>query len=247
LVDHDMHCSSCGAEIIPDARFCTRCGAKVELAALLGVGTDLPPVPAAPAVTPAAAEPPTVWEPQRSPGHHRSSGSFTPGRIAAMVATFVVLTILGTFTLSQLFGTDVPDPVATSATSDPGQGTASPSGESSPEPSTESSTPDPSTPAASASPTPTTTPSTELPDAARRCSKSGSDAVATAYSGNRDTSCAFTNAVRKAYRDAGAATDPAPFRTYSTVTKRWYDVTCDTASPVRCQSADGAAVVFLAP
>ncbi|MEO7269868.1 MAG: zinc ribbon domain-containing protein [Knoellia sp.] len=238
-----MHCRSCGAKLIPDARFCTRCGAKVELAALLGVGTDLPPVPAAPAVP---AEPPATREPQRSEGHHRSRGNFTPGRIAAMVATFVVLTILGTFALSQLFGPDAPDQAANSASPDPdpGQGTASPSGESSPAPSPpESSTPESSSPGPSASPTPTTA----LPDGARRCSKSGSDAVATAYSGNRDTSCAFTNAVRKAYREAGAATDPKPFRTYSTVTKRWYDVTCGTASPVRCQSADGAAVVFLAP
>ncbi|MFC7485554.1 zinc ribbon domain-containing protein [Knoellia sp. CPCC 206453] len=132
-----MHCNTCGAELIPDARFCTRCGAKVELAALLGVGTDLPVVPALPAVpaVPAVpAEPPAMREPQRSEGHHRSSGNFTPGRIAAMVATFVVLTILGTFALSQLFGSDVPDPVATSASTDPGQATASPSDESSPEP-----------------------------------------------------------------------------------------------------------------
>ncbi len=245
-----MHCGSCGAELIPDARFCTRCGAKVELAALLGVGTDLPPVPAQ---APAVRQPPPPQQPDAQQGqpqppapadHHGPGGTFSTGRIAAMVATFIVLTILGTFALSQLFGSDAPDPVATSASPDPGQGTASPPGESSPEPSPpESSTPEPSTPGPSASPTPTTA----LPDGARRCSKSGSDAVATAYSGNRDTSCAFTNAVRKAYRDAGAATDPKPFRTYSTVTKRWYDVTCDTASPVRCQSADGAAVVLLGP
>ena len=47
------------------------------------------------------------------------------------------------------------------------------------------------------------TSSAALPDGARRCSRSGSDAVASAYSGNRDTSCAFTNAVRAAYRTAG--------------------------------------------
>ncbi|WP_050766621.1 zinc ribbon domain-containing protein [Janibacter sp. HTCC2649] len=236
-----MHCGSCGADLIPDARFCTRCGARVELGSLLGVGTDLPPVP---------AQPPVATEPQPvapTEGHHGPGGNFTPGRIAAMVATFVVLTILGTFVLSQLFGSDVadaPNSAATSASTSAGPDTASPSGEPSPEPSpSESSTPEPSTPEPSASPTSTTA----LPAGARRCSQGGNDPVATAYSGNKDTSCAFSNAVRKAYREAGAATDPKPFRTYSTVTKRWYDVTCDTASPVRCQSADGAAVVFLGP
>ena len=159
--------------------------------------------------------------------------TFTPGRVAAMVATFVVLTVLGTWTLSQLFGSTsngAPDPT-TAATSG---STGSPS----PSASRSGSAP------ADAAPKP------RLADAPQRCSTSGSDQVATTWSGNRDTSCAFSDAVRAAYRKAGAPDSPQPFRTYSTVTKKWYDVTClatEATPPVRCHSADGNAVVFLGP
>lgn len=227
-----MHCVSCGAELIPDARFCTRCGARAELGAFLGVGTDLPPVPAPPAVP---RLPPEQVVSRTSHHHPGPNGDFSAGRIAAMVATFVVLTILGTFALSQIFGTDTPESPSASESTDTGQGTGDPSPETTPPPSTPESS--------SAAPSPSA--SITLPEGARQCSQSGNDAVATAYSGNGDTSCAFTNAVRKAYREAGAATDPQPFRTYSTVTKKWYDMTCDAGPLVRCQSADGAAVVYL--
>lgn len=228
--DSDLPCASCGADLPADARFCTRCGARVELGSLLGVGTDLPPADPAPAH--ASAHPPV--DPREDHDAQRD-GTFSAGRIAAMAATFVVLTILGTFALSQLFGSGSPEPPATSAS-----GEASPS--SSPEPSPP--VPSPSEPSA-ADPTPT--PDETLPAGARTCSTSGDDAVATAYSGNKDTSCAFTNAVREAYREAGAPRHPTPFRAYSTVTKKWYDVTCGGGSLVRCASSNQAAVVFLGP
>ncbi|MFW5473282.1 hypothetical protein ACOCJ5_08240 [Knoellia sp. CPCC 206450] len=175
--------------------------------------------------------PPTRGEP------HAPAPTFTPGRVAAMVATFVVLTVLGTWTLSQLFGSTsngAPDPTG-AATAGP---TTSPSTGAS-----ASGSPKGSAPADDA-------PRPRLADAPQRCSTSGNDAVATAWSGNRDTSCAFTDAVRAAYRKAGAPDGSAPFRTWSTVTKKWYDVTClatESTPPVRCHSADGNAVVFLGP
>lgn len=168
--------------------------------------------------------------------HDGPAPTFTPGRVAAMVATFVALTVLGTWTLSQLFGSTpdgAPDPTgAATAGSTVSSPPPSPSGSRS------GSAP------ADAAPEP------RLADAPKRCSTSGSDEVATAWSGNRDTSCAFSDAVRAAYRKAGAPDGSEPFRTYSTVTKKWYDVTCLTTEatpPVRCHSADGNAVVFLGP
>lgn len=227
-----MHCVSCGTELIPDARFCTRCGAIVELGAVLGVGTDLPPVSA-----PHAVRVPPEQVVSRVSGHHGPNDDFSAGRIAAMVATFVVLTILGTFALSQIFVSDTPESPSASESTGADQGTGDPVPETTPQPST------PESSAAAPSPSASIT----LPEGTRQCSQSGNDAIATAYSGNGDTSCAFTNAVRKAYRAAGAATDPPPFRTYSTVTNKWYNVTCDAGKLVRCQSAAGAAVVYLGP
>ncbi|MDT0212637.1 hypothetical protein Q9R29_01960 [Rothia sp. ARF10] len=166
---------------------------------------------------------------------HAPAPTFTPGRVAAMVATFVVLTVLGTWTLSQLFGSTssgAPDPT--------GAVTSASTASSSPSPTASRSGSAP----ADAAPRP------RLADAPQRCSTSGSDEVATTWSGNRDTSCAFSDAVRAAYRKAGAPDGSDPFRTWSTVTKKWYDVTClatEATPPVRCHSADGNAVVFLGP
>lgn len=250
-----MLCSACGAQLLEDARFCTRCGARVDLGDILGVGIDLGPVAPAgqhsqhPQHPSQHAHSDGDQRPGGAAGQHRlrAPATFTVGRVAAMIATFVVLTILGTWTLSQLFGPDEPAP-STAASSAVAQGNSdTPAGEPSAT-SDSSPAPSPTEPSPTgSSPTPSPSPANSLPATARRCSSSGSDVVATAYSGNRDTSCAFTNAVRTAYREAGAGTNPAPFRTYSTVTKRWYDVTCDAATPVRCASADQAAVVFLGP
>lgn len=240
-----MECASCGRGLAADARFCPRCGGRVELGSILGVGTDLSPVP--PGGEPASEREPAeptralvrrdVADPNDLPpgGGRGSSGEFTPGRIAAMVATFVALTVVGTFVLTQLFGSPTQ---GSSAASEASESSANPS----------SANPSATTPSGqgtsgSSAPSPTASPS--LPDGARRCSRSGDDAVASAYSGNRDTSCAFTNAVRTAYREAGSPTDSTPFRVYSPVTKRWYDVTCTGGPVLRC--ADGAAVVHLGP
>lgn len=40
-----MHCRSCGADLPADAAYCSQCGARVDLGSVLGVGTDLPPIP----------------------------------------------------------------------------------------------------------------------------------------------------------------------------------------------------------
>ncbi|KGN37642.1 hypothetical protein N803_11335 [Knoellia subterranea KCTC 19937] len=175
----------------------------------------------------------------------KQSPSTGRGRIAAMFATFVVLTILGTWALTQLFGSN-PAPT-TDASGSQSTSTSAPPSAGSPSPTTPSET---SSPSASSSATlPAGAPEPRLTDAPKLCNKSGSDAVASAWSGNRDTSCAFSEAVRAAYRKLDDTT--GTFRTYSTVTKRWYDVTCLDADgaqrPLRCHSADGNAVVFLGP
>lgn len=253
-------CTACDGPLSPGARFCARCGAAVgspptreELLAraeraraeararsgAAGPSTHGPSTHELPRVDPAGE--PVDHAPE--PVDHAAepvdeapvTGTFTAGRVAAMVATFVLLTVLGTWTLSQLFGSapgGAPDPTgaatAGSTTSPSPSASASPSGRA---------------PADSA-------PEPRLADAPQRCSTSGSDEVATTWSGNRDTSCAFSDAVRAAYREAGAPDGSDPFRTYSTVTKKWYDVTClatQADPPVRCHSADGNAVVFLGP
>lgn len=267
-----MHCRSCGADLPADAEYCSRCGARVELGSVLGVGTDLPPVapreqsapapapapaedlsqtrelprvapveapatqpaqpaqPAAPGQRPApAAARPVEPEPVRGPGHSR-------GSIVAMVATFVVLTLVGTFALTRILGSDDPKPTATgtpsSASSSTGEETgASPSAPSSDAPS-----------ASAASPSAGAT----IPAGARRCSTSGSDAVATAYAGTERTSCEFAGAVRDAYRKAGTPDGATTLRAYSPVTKKWYSLSCDGGEPVRCTSTTNA-VVLLAP
>ncbi|WP_245613957.1 zinc ribbon domain-containing protein [Knoellia sinensis] len=323
-----MPCTSCGNPLPSDARFCSRCGEKVALTSLLGVGTDLPPAPTreellaqaqaaraeaqaraqaqgggsetvtaqsgsassagsdsagsdsaetngvapeAPrtepiqmdnavtprheptAVLPAALplqrdagvpmrrEPAAARDNTWSRRPSESQSAFPPGRIAAMVATFVVLTLVGTFALSKMFGSNAPqasaDPAATSAASGPAGSSGEPSTEESPEPS--------DTPTTEESPSEDV--SDQLPDGARRCSSSGKSPVATAWSGNKDTSCAYSKAVRKAYQEAGGTGGEATFRAFSPVTKRWYDVTCEGSPLVRCVDASGAAVVFLGP
>jgi len=269
-----MHCRSCGADLPVDAAFCSQCGARVELGSVLGVGTDLPVVPPRertpatgsrddlgqtrelPRIDPAAGPvrsrpaPPPVREPAPAtaateasaegdghPGHSRSS-------VLAMVATFAVLTLIGTFALTRLVGSDDPassTPTTTSASSPASEET----GDAQPAPST-------SGPEAASSPqappsqevSPSASPS--VPAEARRCSTSGSDAVATAYAGTERTSCEFAAAVREAYREAGSPDGPTSLRAYSPVTKKWYSLSCDGGEPVRCTSTTNA-IVHLAP
>ncbi|MDT0212623.1 hypothetical protein Q9R29_01890 [Rothia sp. ARF10] len=264
-----MHCRSCGADLPVDAAFCTQCGARVELGSVLGVGTDLPaaatrerpagevaepataaaredlsqtrelpridpaagPVPPVrePSPVPAVTEPPTVDD--APPGHSRRS-------ILAMVATFAVLTIIGTFALTRLVGPDEPPPSpSTSAASSPAP--SEEAGDAQPAPST-------SGPEPSSSPEVSPSASSSIPAAARRCSTSGSDAVATAYAGTERTSCEFAAAVRDAYRQAGSPGGATSLRAYSPVTKKWYSLSCDGGEPVRCTTTTNA-IVYLAP
>jgi hypothetical protein len=269
-----MHCRSCGADLPDHAEYCLRCGERVQLGSVLGVGTDLPPVPqrerpvppgdpseevpedlsktaelprvagpvaagatAAPSLTP-SPDPvgPVDEEPAKRPGHSRAS-------ILAMVATFVVLTLIGTFALTRILGSGDPDPAVTSATSPSASGSAGGSTSESPEPSaTAPSTSAPSPSTQSAAPSTGVT----IPASARRCSTSGSDAVATAYAGTERTSCEFAAAVREAYRKAGTPDGATTLRAYSPVTKKWYSLSCDGGEPVTCTSTTNA-VVLLAP
>ena len=268
-----MHCRSCGADLPDHAEYCLRCGARVELGSVLGVGTDLPPMPsrerpvapddlsqtaelprvagpAAPVASPAqASAPPPPVAPQQAvpvdddhpkgPGHSRSS-------ILAMVATFVVLTLIGTFALTRIVGSGDPQPSATTAAPAASESTSEPTSESAEPsataPSTSAPTPTPSTAAPSASSSATTT----IPAGARRCSSSGRDAGATAYAGTERTSCEFAAAVREAYRKAGTPDGATTLRAYSPVTKKWYSLSCDGGEPVKCTSTTNA-VVLLAP
>lgn len=276
-----MHCRSCGADLPADAAYCSQCGARVELGSVLGVGTDLPPVPsrerpratppdespratppdepsthdlsetrelprldpagpppepsapgrpvpAAPAAAPAAATSPAAAPDDHEPEHSRSS-------ILAMIATFAVLTIVGTFALTRLLGSDDPEPAA--------EGTPTSSVEE-----TGDATPGPSTgaPTPSETPSPQVSPSTStsIPAEARRCSTNGSDAVATAYAGTTRTSCEFAASVREAYRKAGTPGGATSLRAYSPVTKKWYSLSCDGGEPVRCTSTTNAIVIL---
>lgn len=255
-----MHCRSCGADLPVDAAFCTQCGARVELGSVLGVGTDLPAVPPRePARTPVEGlsqtrELPRI-DPSAGPVHARSAPPATaapapleapagddagPGHsrrsVLAMVATFVVLTIVGTFALTRLVGSDDPQPsTAASSSAQPSEET----GDAQPAPST-------SSPEATSSPEVSPSASTSIPAAARRCSTSGSDAVATAYAGTERTSCEFAAAVREAYRQAGSPGGATSLRAFSPVTKKWYSLSCDGGEPVRCTSTTNA-IVYLAP
>lgn len=159
-----------------------------------------------------------------------------------MVATFVVLTLIGTFALTRIIGSD--DPAPTSATPT----VSSEEGEPSPSDSATTTTPESSPTAAdrvSPSPSPTTS-AAEIPAGARRCSTSGSDSVATAYAATERTSCEFAASVREAYRKDGTPDGATTLRAYSPVTKKWYSLSCDGGAPIRCTSTTNA-VVLLAP
>lgn len=262
-----MRCRSCGADLPVDSAFCSQCGARVELGSVLGVGTDLPTAPTAPTAATEAAreqqpepEPGPQAEPDlgqtrelprlRHPAHPAAAaaaaapmGEPEPGpahsrnSIVAMIATFAVLTIIGTFALTRLVGSGDPEPAAQSPSSsvveesgDAPAASSGPSGSPTPE----------GSPSASASASPA------VPAGARRCSTSGSDSVATAYAGTERTSCEFAAAVRDAYRKAGSPEGATSLRAYSPVTKKWYSLSCDGGEPVRCTSTTNA-IVLLAP
>ncbi|KRE42879.1 zinc ribbon domain-containing protein [Knoellia sp. Soil729] len=266
-----MHCRSCGADLPDRAEYCPRCGARVELGSVLGVGTDLPPMPpreeadeptdlsqtrelprvagtAVPVAAGAQASPPPgAPQPSGPLDEEDPKGSgHSRGSILAMVATFVVLTLIGTFALTRLVGSDDPQPSATAGAPTTSQSTSG-SGQPSPTPSsTSASTPAPSTATPSGTPSASASATTAIPAGARRCSTSGSDAVATAYAGTERTSCEFAAAVREAYRSAGTPDGATTLRAYSPVTKKWYSLSCDGGEPVTCTSTTNA-VVLLAP
>lgn len=231
-----MDCRSCGVDLPRDAVYCLRCGARVELGSVLGVGTELPP---------AVVQPVAVPQPPSRPDQPEKPTSATSrGTVLAMVATFIVLTVIGTFALTRIFGSDAPQTSA-SLTSTP---EASEEGEPTPSvtPSSPGVTPS-TTPPPSPSPSATPTQSgASIPDGARRCSTNGSDAVATAYAATERTSCEFAASVREAYRKAGTPEGTTTLRAYSPVTKKWYSLSCDGGAPVRCTSTTNA-VVLLAP
>lgn len=253
-----MHCRSCGTDLAVDAAFCSRCGSRVQLGSMLGVGSDLPP-----AVARDTSRSPT--DPSGSaPVEDRNLARETPGgeagdpgddgpsysrsSILAMVATFAVLTIIGTFALTRLFGSDDPRPAGAPAPSAVTQGPEE-SGDTSSSPSATSQTPTSSpsgTPEPSTSPEVSPSPASSIPAEARRCSTSGSDAVATAYAGTERTSCEFAASVREAYREAGSPSGATGLRAYSPVTKKWYSLSCDGGEPVRCTTTTNA-IVYLAP
>lgn len=261
-----MYCRSCGAELPRDAVYCLRCGERVELGSALGVGTDVPPAQDAPVedlsqtrelprmpVTPpaSAGQPHTPERPAPAPGPvaaapadgHASSGgpAHSRGTIAAMIATFVVLTLIGTFALTRILGSDESGTTASTAAPTTSAEEGEESASASPSPEASLSSP--------AAPSPTATPSesaASIPAGARRCSTSGSDAVATAYAATERTSCEFAGAVREAYRKVGTPEGATTLRAFSPVTKKWYSLSCDGGAPVRCTSTTNA-VVLLAP
>ena len=156
----------------------------------------------------------------------------------AMVATFVLLTVIGTFALTRILGSDDPAPTAVSPSVSSEEGEPAPP-ESAPAPSTSPS----AAPDTSASPS---TSAAAIPAGARECSTSGSDSVATAYAATERTSCEFAAAVREAYRKAGSPDGATTLRAFSPVTKKWYSLSCDGGAPVRCTSTTNA-VVLLGP
>ena len=247
-------CRSCGTSLAPDAAYCSRCGSRVDLGSVLGVGTDLPPVPRRdpePAALDRTAELPrveTVPTSLAATAPSRPAPSHSRGSIVAMLATFLVLTVIGTFALTRLTGSGEASvaagaparlPATTPAEEEAAPGAASPSA-------TPPSASAPSPSASSASPEPSSEAAGSVPADATRCSRSGDDAVATAYAGTERTSCAFAGAVRTAYRKAGTPSDATSLRAFSPVTEKWYSLTCDGGEPVRCTTTTGAVVVLTA-
>lgn len=202
--------------------------------------------PAAPAAAGAAAPAPQP-APQTDAGPRPARSN-----LVAMIAAFTVLAVIGVFALTRIFGGGGSDEQADSASSapqtsqpaspDPSQKSAEPSPS---EPSTAAPSPSASESATAGSPSPSET-GAAIPAEARRCFKSGSDAVATAYAGNDRTSCEFAVAVREAYRRAGTPGDRTTIRAYSPVTKKWYTLDCNGGDPVRCETPTSA-VILLAP
>ncbi|MEO7269869.1 MAG: hypothetical protein ABIW49_11750 [Knoellia sp.] len=278
-----MPCRTCGVDLPRDAVYCLRCGARVELGSVLGVGTDLPPVPPCnqpepapePVTEPIAAteraphedltktaEMPRLQVPPRAaprqppapalqtppaqsaqPVHPADSATtgrsgHSRGSVIAMVATFVLLTVIGTFALTRILRSDDPAPAAVTPSVSSEEGEPSPSDSAAAPSSSQSATPE-------AAPSPSTS-AAAIPAGARECSTSGSDSVATAYAATERTSCEFAAAVREAYRKAGTPDGPTTLRAFSPVTKKWYSLSCDGGAPVRCTSTTNA-VVLLGP
>lgn len=243
-----MHCRSCGADLPVDAAFCTQCGVRVELGSVLGVGTDLAPGPRRHGAVSTASddlgrtrELPRVAPVPAAEGRSLDDGTRSRrsrSHVLAMVATFAVLTIIGTFALTRIAGSDDSPPVtaASSAATSP---VSEETGDTQSSPST-------SSPVPSTTPEVSPTASSSIPATARRCSTSGSDAVATAYAGTERTSCEFAAAVREAYREAGSPSGATSLRAYSPVTRKWYSLSCDGGEPVRCTTTTNA-IVHLAP
>ncbi|GAA4115707.1 hypothetical protein GCM10022415_12300 [Knoellia locipacati] len=253
-------CSQCGARV----ELGSVLGVGTDLPAVrpqeqqpedLSQTRELPRVDPSVAAAPAAVLPGEPSGPTGHPGHaghhehvdhagnvghdghdgHDDGPKHSRNSILAMVATFAVLTIIGTFALTRLVGSDDPAPTTAASSSSSASEEA---GDASPAPKTSAS--------GSASPQVAPSASTSVPAGARRCSTSGSDSVATAYAGSERTSCEFAAAVRDAYRKAGNPEAATSLRAYSPVTKKWYSLSCDGGEPVRCTSTTNA-IVLLAP
>ncbi|PRY58769.1 hypothetical protein BCF74_11150 [Knoellia remsis] len=231
-----MSCRSCGAALEGTAQYCSQCGARVELGALLGVGTAVDAAPVDPDVE-------TEVERDRRP--------FPLGRALAMVATFLVLTVIGALALTRIFGSGGPEQASAASSAQASQ-TEEEAGDTASSAQAPSQTPSGGAASPTSTPSPTPTPSSpsptpvQIPAGARLCSTAGTDAVASAYAGTERTSCEFSESVRTAYRDEGTPDGEASLRVRSPVTKKWYSLTCDGGTPVRCVTTTGA-VVYLAP
>lgn len=271
-----MHCHVCGTALPQQAAFCQRCGSPVarEASPRFTAGSSQPhesssepagedlsrtrelptlasPTSSGPSPAAGPTEPtgPTGSErPAPRPSDAGSRGGPPRSNLVAMVAAFVVLAVIALFALVRLVGGGPDGGEATaskgavassgSAPSEATEGSQSPTQSPSQSASQQQSQP-PSTPSASKT-------GADIPAEARRCSTSGNDAVATAYAGTDRTSCEFAVAVREAYRRAGTPSGATSIRAYSPVTKKWYTLTCDGGTPVRCETSSNA-LILLAP